>query len=443
MNRLFKTASLKAALFYVGVAMVAVGAVLAVLYWQIASHLIIRADNAVWRDAAIATYIYESGDSDALVAYVNKPVGGVIYRLSDSLGAYRGGNLEKFPTPATTHRDENDWLHFTYKQMQIRARLLQIDADVILLVGHDRGATNALIAQIKHSFIIALGGLALLGVFGGWVMARRVLKRVDVINEGLHKIMGGDFTARIPFMHNGTDNGDEWDTLTTQINDALSRIDSLIVAMRQVTDNLAHDLRRPLTRLRARLEQMPTTDAAQTQAALADIDSILSVFAALLSLSRMESGTARTDFETINIGAMLGEIAALYEASFEEADMRLVFVPPPQTITAYAHYALLSQAVVNLLENVLHHAAKPKAQVHINLTPDLIIEIADNGDGVPPEELSRITERFVRLDASRHTQGDGLGLSLVDAIARLHGGTLQLSLNKGLVAQIHLPQKSK
>lgn len=437
MTRLFKTASLKAALSYVLALVLAAGIILGGLYWQISSHLTARADNAVWRDAAIAHYIYTENGADALRAYINQATPLGVYRLSNGLGAYRGGNLQNFPAPATTSRDDHDWLHFTYQQMQIRARLLQLDEDNILLIGHDMREVIALQTQIAQSFILALGGLALLGLGGGIIIARQSLKRVDIINEGLRKTMAGDFTARIPT----NNNGDEWNILTTQINAALARIDTLIIAMRQVTDNLAHDLRRPLTRLRARLEQMPTTDKTQTQAALADIDSILSVFAALLSLSRMESGTARTDFETINIGTLLAEIIALYEAAFEEKNMRLIFVPPPQTITAYAHKDLLAQAVVNLLENVLQHGAKAESEVQVRLTSAILIEIADSGDGVPPEALSHIKERFVRLDKSRHTDGEGLGLSLVDAIARLHNGSLEFKLDKGLVAQLYLPQK--
>ena len=454
MRNILKASGFRAALLYVAALAVLTSVVLGLLYGLVVRHLLDNDEGAVWRDAAIADFVYAKGGQAALLDYIERAPATLergqsqIYFLADDLGRYRGGNLRAFPSPSTTMRDADDWLIFQSEARHFRARLLRLDTSVVLLIGHDVSDTRALIARLRWLFGGALLGLVLIGGIGGWFVARRALLRVEMINHGLQKIMDGDLTTRITRTHKD----DEWDSLTAHINAALARIDTLMTAMRQVTDNLAHELRSPLARLRTRLEHMLETAPAlrdEGEAALADIDDILAVFGALLSLSRMESGAADEHFETLDIGDLVGDIATLYAPAFDDKKMQLIYTPPEKPLTLAGNRALLSQGVVNVLENALQHGAKVDSAVRLRVLAEAaegVIEITDSGDGVPPEDLHRMTQRFVQLERQEKPaqSGHGLGLALVEAIARLHGGAVVLSPNAsggGLCVQIRLAIK--
>jgi signal transduction histidine kinase len=256
--------------------------------------------------------------------------------------------------------------------------------------------------------------------------------------------MAGDLGRRIAL----TGSRDEFDRLAESLNAMLDQIQRLIAGMRHVSDNIAHDLRGPLSRLRNRLEValMDQTDPARYREALertiVEADALLKTFNALLSIAQAEAGVPRTRFEPVDLGHVLADVADLYGAFAEEQRIALVAKPsPPTTVKGERH--LLFQAISNLVDNALKFAP---SEGHVSLEvshdgPDAVVVVADDGPGIPAEARERVLERFVRLDASRATPGSGLGLSLVSAVARLHGGTIELGDNApGLRAALRLPR---
>lgn len=270
----------------------------------------------------------------------------------------------------------------------------------------------------------ALGALLL-----GFVGARRLEQRLAAVGVAARAVMDGDLARRLPL----AGRGDEFDRLVDNVNALLARIEALVAAQRQVTDDIAHDLRTPLSRLRQRLEgalaspRDPAADEEALAAATAELDAVLATFAALLRIARAESGAARAGFQRVDLSALVEGMAETYLAAAEEAGRELrAEVAPGLAVAGDA--ALLRQAVANLLDNALLHGGP---HVTLRLRPGPAIEVADDGPGIPAGEREAVTRRFHRLDASRATPGTGLGLALVAATARLHGGAFRIEDGEG------------
>jgi signal transduction histidine kinase len=237
---------------------------------------------------------------------------------------------------------------------------------------------------------------------------------------------------------------DEFDQLAATLNRMLDRIEGLLENLRQVSSDVAHDLRTPLARLRAGLER-GTVDggdaAAVIEDAIGQVDNVLALFAAILRIAEVESGETRRYFEPVNISALVTELAESFAPSIEDEGRTLLWSIEP-ALTVEGDRELLAQAFINLIENAQRHT--PSGTV-IRLTlvqasGRVCVDVADNGPGVPKFELERVTRRFARLESSRNTAGYGLGLSLVSAVAKLHRGRLVLKRSEpGLSATIDLP----
>jgi signal transduction histidine kinase len=291
------------------------------------------------------------------------------------------------------------------------------------------------------------GGLAALIALGlGFLLANGLERRLAGISTAAQAVMAGDLTQRLP----ESGRGDEFDRLAVTINAMLARIETLVAEVRQVTDDIAHDLRSPLSRLRQRLEAAlarardPEADAEMLESALEELDQILATFSALLRIARTEAGTGREGFAELDLSALVAQVAEAYAPVAEEAGRQIeTAIAPGQRATGSA--ALLRQALANLLDNALTHGA---GTIRVVLRPASAsgepgLEVSDQGPGIPPEERDKVMRRFYRLDRSRGTPGTGLGLSLVAAVARLHGGTLTLddaTPAPGLRAALTLPR---
>ena len=410
--------------------------------------------------------VYETNGLFALGRFMDRRVSAshtvLYYMVVPPYGEKLAGNLTNFP-PEALHTD--DVFEFTYEllsrdegdpfseptitvrpAMALVARLPARNGQSlgpVILVGRDVAdivgiRTAARAAIIRVAFITLA-----LGLFVGVMSSRAFLQRLDAINRTARAIRQGDLTKRIP--RTGAD--DEFDHLAANLNQMLDQIERLMVGMRQVSDNIAHDLRSPLTRIRNRLDEALQTDPAgsqeNVQAAAEDVERLLATFNALLAMTRIEAGERRKGFSNIDLQELVEEIAELYEPAAEEADFTLEVetqpVPP-----VYASRELISQALSNLLDNAFKYARhdsrkeKDLPQLHpkilIRLAPKVgggaLLEVLDNGPGVPEAERPRILQRFVRLESSRSTQGNGLGLSMVASIASAHQA--QLSLTNGL-----------
>src|SRR6266513_202214 len=372
--------------------------------------------------------------------------------LAGNVGSLSTGILESAGWTETAYRrlDEPD-----SSEHHALVRVFQLPAGFRLLVGRDLDERERLYEIVLAAGRWSLAIVLVLGVAGGLFVARRVLRRVDAMTETTRKIMEGDLAGRLPIA--GT--GDELDRLATNLNAMLERIEALMRGLKEVSDNIAHDLKTPLTRLRNRCEEALRTseDESQYRAALENTieesDALIRTFNALLMIARAESGQASDGMSEFDAAEVARGVGELYEPLADDKGLVLK-VEAPATAPVCGNRELVSQALANLVDNAIKYAA-PGAD-HVNganrAQPDIVVQalgeggrivltVADGGPGIPEADRSRVVERFVRLEQSRSQPGSGLGLSLASAVARLHGGELTLEDNHpGLKTIIALPR---
>ncbi|OYZ87514.1 MAG: hypothetical protein B7Y01_04910 [Xanthobacter sp. 17-67-6] len=295
----------------------------------------------------------------------------------------------------------------------------------------------------------ALVLILVLGIAGGIFVTRRVLKRIESMTATSETIMAGDLSGRLAV--DGT--GDEFDRLAQSLNTMLDRIEALMVGLKEVSDNIAHDLKTPLTRLRNRAEEAlrgahsEEEWRAALETTIEESDSLMRTFDALLMIARAEAGQARDNMVDLDLGAIAENVAELYEPLADEQGMDLRVDAQP--VEVHGMRELLAQALANLVDNALKYgraAEGARGEIRVSLRrvgDEAVLEVSDRGPGIAPQDRERVVERFVRLDTSRSRPGSGLGLSLVAAVARLHGGSLAFSDNApGLRATLRLPAKT-
>ncbi|MDB5414591.1 MAG: hypothetical protein JWR10_2926 [Rubritepida sp.] len=298
-----------------------------------------------------------------------------------------------------------------------------------LLVAADLTPVDRAASALAWTPPIAGGAAALLALLLGFIAAARMERRLAGATSAARGVMEGDLTRRLPL----SGRNDEFDRLTETFNALLGRIEALMIAQRQVTDDIAHDLRSPLSRLRQLLEgalahpRDPVSDTDMLERAITELDAVLAAFAALLRIARAESGVLRQDFSRVDLSALVETCAEIYAPVAEEAGHTLRTEIAPG-ITLPGDEALLRQAVMNLIENAVLHGG-PNIALRLRNGP--AIEVEDDGPGIPVEEREAVIRRFHRLDRSRSTPGTGLGLALVAAAARAHGGALTLQSGPG------------
>ncbi|HEY0339653.1 MAG TPA: HAMP domain-containing sensor histidine kinase [Steroidobacteraceae bacterium] len=302
-----------------------------------------------------------------------------------------------------------------------------------LLVGRD----VARFAQLTRHFWTGLAGaivvLSIAGVLGGVLIRRAILARILSIRQTVLAIVQGDLSHRLP----SRSSGDELDTLSHTINGMLDQIEQLINGIRDVSNSIAHDLRTPLAELRSRLEELsltrPTDEEtfAEIDGAVADVDRVIRIFNALLRLAEIDTGMRRSGFVQVNANELTAEVVEFYSPAAEVKDVTLAFTSNGPVLVS-GDPTLLAQAVGNLIDNALKYAGEQgvvKVEVQNRSDGSVEICVADDGPGIPDTEKPKVAQRFYRGDASRGTPGVGLGLSLVQAVAKLHGGALELTDN--------------
>ncbi len=301
-----------------------------------------------------------------------------------------------------------------------------------ILVAQDASRLIDMQHAIVQAFAWAGALTFLLAIGGGLLLGSNFVRRIDTIGRTSRAIMEGDLSARIPVRGNN----DEIDQLVVGLNAMLDRIQQLMDGLRQVTSDIAHDLRTPLGRLRQRLEdarERATTTGeyeAATEAAIAEADGLLDIFSALLRIAQIEAGAQKSAFAAVDLSALLRSIAEAYAAPAEDAGHRLV--PEIEDgVTLTGDRQLLAQLFSNLIENALNHTpAGSTVRIVLRRTATgLEAAVSDDGPGIPEAEREKVLDRFYRLDRSRTTKGSGLGLALVKAIAALHGLSLALKDN--------------
>jgi signal transduction histidine kinase len=313
-----------------------------------------------------------------------------------------------------------------------------------LVVAEDLSARDALRTAVFRGSALAMALTTVGAAAGGVGLNAMLLRRTRGIAETAERIAGGDLSARAP----ERPDGDVFDELGAAVNRMLARIEELMIGMRTVTDSIAHDLRSPITRMKGALVRASdplATEAARLQAmdeANVQADQMLATLNALLDIANAETGLSRENMQRIDLAHVVSDLADLFDPAIEDAGQTLLTVVPPFPVLARAHPALLRQAVGNLLHNAVVHAGAGAAiaiTVEETSPGHTRISVADTGPGVPAQHLGRVQERFVRLESARTTVGSGLGLALVAACAKLHGGRLVLKDNgPGLVAALDL-----
>jgi signal transduction histidine kinase len=421
--------------------------VLAFVYYQTREVIEGEVREIVAADLAGLGDDYREGGTPGLARAIERRLADrrrqdTVYLLADANGGRIVGNISAWPPviPPTSGWVELD----LYRSDRDRVTTLSVAAIALpsgdrLLVGHDSQAQAKFRRTLLGALGWALAAAGLLALASGWLLSRLVGRRVADVVETADEIVQGDMARRVPVRGAG----DEFDRLAETLNRMLDRIQGLVGDLRMVTDGVAHDLRSPLTRLRAHLDGSLDEDLApaarreRIERAIAEADGVLRAFTALLQIARTEAGMGRDQFEPIELGALAADVADLYTPSAADKSIRLVRRGEGATVAG--HPQLLANAVANLVENAIAHApAGSEVALELSCGPQPTLTVADRGPGIAPEERARVLERFVRLDASRGRPGAGLGLSLVAAVARLHDARLELDDNApGLRATLH------
>ncbi len=387
--------------------------------------------------------------------------GSSLYLVTTPMGEGLAGNVGSLEPGIL---ESEGWVETAYRRLEepesaehnALVRVTRLPGGIRILVGRDLDERE----RIFH--IVALAGrwsvaiVIVLGIAGGVFVSRRVLKRVDAMTGTTQTIMAGDLSGRLSVIGSG----DEFDRLAVNLNGMLERIESLMRGLKEVTDNIAHDLKTPLTRLRNRCEAALRTANSETEFrrvledTIEESEGLIRTFDALLMIARAESGEVREGMAEFDVAEVARDVSELYEPLAEDKGLTLE-VNAKQHAAVKGNRELVSQALANLVDNAIKYAA-PSAKVSsgavngersgILVTADaeqdrIVLTVSDHGPGIPSADRSRVVDRFVRLERSRSLPGSGLGLSLVSAVARLHGGELKLEDNApGLRARISLPR---
>jgi signal transduction histidine kinase len=329
------------------------------------------------------------------------------------------------------------------------ALVLRLPNQMIMLIGRDLGEPERFRAVIRRALTLALGMMALGGILIWFFVGRAALKRIDSVSQASRRIMGGDLSGRLPV----TGAGDEFDRLSENLNSMLARIATLNEGLKQVSDNIAHDLKTPLTRLRNRAEatlsgKHNSADYRQAlEATIAESDHLIKTFNAILMISRLEAGYSSESTSRVDLAASVRDVVELYEPVAEEAGVTLE-TSVQDGFAVEGNRELIGQALSNIVDNAIKYStdstAKPTVRVALDrVGSEIRLSVTDNGQGIPDDaDRARATERFVRLEKSRSQPGSGLGLSLAKAIMTFHKGRLDLlPANPGLSVVVSFPER--
>lgn len=428
----------------------------AIIYWVTISQLNTQIDAGLRAESTALTRLYALkgigglqqtiaalSSTKGLAASDTGDAGPRQYLLTDAHFQSLAGSLTHWPKSlaaageiwstlrlhAPGNQPELDAAHHHF---EMRAVALTLPGGYHLLVGQSLDELIELRNTILGLSVAAVVLVLIVGFLGGALVGRGVLRRLQAVTRTADTIMAGDLSQRIPEEHGE----DEFDALAGKLNAMLERIEQLMKATREVTENVAHDLRSPLTRLRGRAEMalMKGGDTARQkealQKAIEETDNIVATLNAILSIAQIESG-ARRDWSGVDLAAVCRDAAELYEPLAEEK--RLHFVAEiGTTAPVQGNRQLIAQAIGNLLDNAIKYTPTG-GTVTLSLAIEnahYVITVADNGPGIPADLRAKALERFTRLDTSRSTPGNGLGLALVKAVAEQHDAVLNLDDNQ-------------
>jgi signal transduction histidine kinase len=451
--RFLRSSTFRLALLYMLLFSTSVLVLLGFIYWSTVSYISAQTDETIDIEILDLTERYRNAGLAGLTQLLTerlsrRPAGGSVYLLTDKDLTPLVGNLDRWPLGAEI---QNGWLEFLLENAgdnrstahRARARVFRLSGGFILLVGRDIYDLEVTKRRIVATLLWGLGIMLVLGGIGSVMMGRSTLRRIEAINETSREIMSGDLSRRVP----SRNTGDDFDMLADNLNNMLNQIESLMDSVRQVSDNIAHDLRTPLARLRNRLEELSLSmeqsaaSRVTLEQALDEADGLLNTFNALLRIARIESHDSRVDFTAIDINELVADVVELYEPLAEEKGLRLITHLEARPLFA-GDRDLLFQAIANLLDNAIKYTPA-HGEIRCTLLPDSAgarLMLADNGPGIPADQRDKVFQRFFRLEQSRTTPGNGLGMSLVQAVMQLHHLAIELQDNQpGLKVIIRFP----
>jgi signal transduction histidine kinase len=416
-----------------------VSALFSYVYLSTSSYVRSRSDRGIMTEYSSLQGAYERSGRDGLIALLeqriaDKSFADNVYLLVDPSLAILGGNLRAWPLAATA---ASGWTEFRASESLgsatnrplVRAMLQTFPGGDRLLVGRDIGDLDSFADQIKTAMISAAALLFVVAGVASILVTRRTVGRIEQINATSRAIMQSGLDKRIPLR--GTH--DEWDRVAENLNQMLERIETLMGEIKQVGDNVAHDLRTPLTRMRGRLEKAyhgerdGEVDQTLIGDTIADLDAVLRMFASITRIAQIETQARQDAFRTVNLVDIAGEVVELYDAAAEQDDTRLT-VAGDREVKVTGDRDLIFDAIANLVDNAIKHG-RAGGQVVVsceNIDGTPVVSVADDGPGIPAGEYEHVFKRFYRLERSRYTPGNGLGLSLVAAIARLHAARIEM-----------------
>ena len=451
-GRLIRTSTFRVVLVYLGLFSASIMVLIGFLYWSTAGFIARQTDAAIQAEIRGLSEQYAQFGTIGLVRALDRRTARAranrgLYLLADAAFRPLAGNLSSWPRETA---DAQGWLTFRLEYADApgavdhgRARTFALGGGLRLLVGRDIRERMEIAQLLRDSVGWGLALAVALSLAGGLLVSRPMLRRIDAINAAGAEIMAGELDRRIPLRGAG----DEFDRLAENLNAMLDRIARLLAGVREVSDNIAHDLRGPLARLRGRLELAldgPADGAAYHEAierTIAEADDLLKTFNSLLSIARLEAGAQEARLEPFAMDALLADVAELYAPLADAAKIALgLAIPTGITVRGDRH--LLFQCIANLIDNAIKFSPEGgRITVSAGRADDDTVQVvvADRGPGIPDALKPRVFERFYRIEAARNRPGSGLGLSLAAAIAMRHDGALVLEDNHpGLRAVLRL-----
>jgi len=454
---LLRTSTFQLAVMYMVLFATSVFILMGFIYWATAGYMSSQTDETIEAEIIGLAEQYQRQGLNGLISVIRErvardPNGKAVYLFTARDFIKLAGNISKWPEDGEV---QDGWLNFTLNDelgwptegtRPARARVFIVPGGLRLLVGRDVNEFMAVKQLVERAINFGMGITFALAMFGGIMMSRSTAKRVELINQTSQKIMKGNLSLRIP--DRGTN--DDFDQLARNLNEMLDKIVQLMDGIRHISDNIAHDLRTPLTRLRNQLENTLISverdqDRQLVSNAVAECDQLLATFNALLRIARLEVGSKVSNFLEFNLSELVQDAGELYEALAEDKQ-QVLLIKIERDVSIVGDRDLLFQTLCNLIDNAIKYTPEGGTLVLSldSMSNEVHLKVSDSGIGIPESERDKVFQRFYRVAKSRSLPGNGLGLSLVLAVMDLHHSRVELSDNHpGLSVELIFPKKMK
>tara|TARA_B100001057_G_scaffold44052_1_gene39383 strand:- start:1590 stop:2969 length:1380 start_codon:yes stop_codon:yes gene_type:complete len=457
MTDLFRLTSFRIIFIYIILLALSIGFVAFYLYLSTSRDFQMKVDNEIIQESTRLSQVYKRYKEVGLIReiqYLSKTPNPNLYILRDSNNKFIAGNFSDTDSLWNLKRLDEGGVLFSFEKKNNNGEIIRkyyfrgkefiVRKKYNLIVARDVSYENYLKDRFFNTILSTSLLVIFLGLLGGYVLSRNFLNRISAINKTSLEIMDGDLSMRLPT----SSNNDELNQLSLNLNNMLDRLSKLMIGMKDVSDNIAHDLRTPLNKIRTNLEvtlmSNPGSESYREtiKEVIEDVDGVINTFNSLLAISRVESGSVSLKKEKINIKNLIEDIIDLWEPLAEEKGV--VLNNKCETdIYFNGNKNLLSQAISNLIDNSIKYG-KEKNIINIgsNLSKEnIIIWVSDTGPGIQDDDKEKVLDRFTRLDTSRNTSGTGLGLSLVNSMIKFHKGKIELldAKPKGLIVKLQIP----